>query len=138
MGTTDARRARRTTAARLSAVRRGATPWAVSTAIAVGGIGALAWVAPRTTAPARPQGDATSSLLSSHLQSEESALAQLEKTLATEEQAVASIGSQPGPSVGTGAAATPTAQAAPVPALAPISLPPPPVHATTGASSAVP
>ncbi|HVC71525.1 MAG TPA: hypothetical protein VNC61_14820 [Acidimicrobiales bacterium] len=123
-------------AKRRRARRRRATPFAVSAAVAIGGVGALAWVAPRTGAADVAASPASaSSKLAAQLSAAATTLHRLESTLAAQQGQIAAIASEPIP----GTSSSAMAALPPLPAIpAPISVAPPAVHATTGASSAVP
>ncbi|MHB8330557.1 MAG: hypothetical protein ACYDD6_13195 [Acidimicrobiales bacterium] len=131
MATTDLRGEVARLELRSRARRRRATPLAVSALVALGGVGALAWVAPRAGRPASTQPVASSASMAGHLSADTSALNQLESGLAALQSEIDTMATGPVPEVSS----------APLPALAPLpqALPitaPPPVHVTTGASSA--
>lgn len=100
--------------------------------VAFGSVGALAWVAPRTRAPANPH--ATSSVgPGSVARNAAVAMHRLEASLGADEKQIAAMAARSVPGVPAGPVAT-------LPPLPPLpALPPAPaVHATTGASVVVP
>lgn len=118
---------------RLQERRRKTTPLAASVALALGSVGALAWVAPRTGVKDGHSSTSQGASDAGYLASETAALQRLAATVAAQQAAVAALAQQPGFDLSAPAAAAPPA--APPPSLPAISLPPPPaVHATTGAS----
>lgn len=122
-------------AGRVRVRRRRVTPVAVSAAVAAGGIGALAWVAPRTGTPAtHGTPSAHQSALLEGLKNDEAAMVRLHEELSEAQSQVTALAAAPVP----GASSVPASPPAPLPSLSlPVLSPPPPVHATTGASGAI-
>lgn len=129
----DLRATGRRRSRRLQERRRKATPLAASVAVAVGSVGALAWVAPRTEGKSPHSSISPSASEAAYLASETATLQKLAATIAAQQAAVTAMAQQPGFDLSAPATAPPAA--GPLPSLPAISLPPPPaVHATTGAS----